>query len=143
MSDKPKPDPSSLSGTTLRVYRYLYRKGKPSGIREIQRELSLSSTSVAEYHVNKLLSMGLAKETLDSMYFVDAIVFENMLRIRRSLIPVQIGYLAFFATSLGILLVILRPAIITNDYIFGIIIASVGCAIFAYQVIKTSMNSSV
>jgi hypothetical protein len=136
-------DRASLAGTTRRVYRYLYKKGKPSGIREIQRDLSLSSTSVAEYHVRKLLSMGLVKETEDSHYFVDAVVFENMIRIRRSLVPVQIGYLAFFATSLGILLSILRPDKLTSDYVFGVIVAAGGCGIFAYQSIRTARSSSL
>jgi hypothetical protein len=34
--------------------------------------------------------MGLIKETEDSRYFVDALIFENMIRIKRSLIPIQI-----------------------------------------------------
>jgi hypothetical protein len=117
--------------------------GTPTGIREIQRGLNLSSTSVVEYHVKKLVSMGLVKSTEDSQYFVDAIVFENMIRIRRSLIPIQIGYFAFFATSFLILWFVLRPSIITKDYIFGLVIAAVGCVIFSYEVTRTIKRSSI
>ena len=42
-----------LSGRTLQVYLYLLKKKLPSGIREIQRDLLLSSPSVAEYQVAK------------------------------------------------------------------------------------------
>lgn len=49
-----------LQGRTLQVYLYLQRKREPSGIREVQRDLGLSSPSVAEYQVEKLVEMGLA-----------------------------------------------------------------------------------
>ena len=49
-----------LSGRTLQVYLYLQKKKEPSGIREVQRDLGLSSPSVAEYQVEKLVEMGLA-----------------------------------------------------------------------------------
>jgi DNA-binding transcriptional ArsR family regulator len=134
---------AALSGTTLKIYRFLYKTGKPVGIREIQRELSLSSASVAEYHVKKLLSMELVKTTEDSRYFVDAVVFESMIRIRRSLIPIQVGYLAFFITSFFLLLFVLRPPRVTNDYVFALVLAAVACAIFARQALKTAKSSSI
>ncbi|HEV8405136.1 MAG TPA: hypothetical protein VGQ13_04425 [Nitrososphaera sp.] len=49
-----------LAGRTLQVYLYLQKKKEPSGIREVQRDLGLSSPSVAEYQVEKLVEMGLA-----------------------------------------------------------------------------------
>jgi hypothetical protein len=48
-----------LQGRTLQVYVYLMKKKGPSGIREIQRDLCLSSPSVAEYQVDKLAQLGL------------------------------------------------------------------------------------
>ena len=49
-----------LSGRTLQVYLYLQRKKVPGGIREIQRDLGLSSPSVADYQVEKLVGLKLA-----------------------------------------------------------------------------------
>ncbi|MFI5421405.1 MAG: hypothetical protein ACHQ1H_10605, partial [Nitrososphaerales archaeon] len=89
----------ALGGTTLRVYRYLYRQAKPLGVHDVQRGLGLSSFSVAQYHIKKLLAAGLIREEVAG-YVVDRILFENMIRIRRSVIPLQLGYSAFFATSL-------------------------------------------
>jgi hypothetical protein len=51
---------NKLSGRTLQVYLYLQRKKEPSGIREVQRDLGLSSPSVADYQIEKLVGMGLA-----------------------------------------------------------------------------------
>ena len=52
----------ALNRTTLRVYRYLYRAGKPCGIHDIQRWLGLSSSSVALYDVRKFVDAGLIRE---------------------------------------------------------------------------------
>lgn len=51
-----------LQGRTLQVYLYLLKKGGPGGIREIQRDLGLSSPSVADYQIDKLVGMGLAEK---------------------------------------------------------------------------------
>jgi len=53
-----KPEKSEedvLKGTTLRVYRLIYRQGRPMGVHDVQRGLQLSSPSVAQYHIKKLL----------------------------------------------------------------------------------------
>ena len=46
----------------MEVYLYLLKKKAPSGIREIQRDLSLSRPSVAEYQVAKLVELGSASK---------------------------------------------------------------------------------
>ena len=92
-----------LKGTTLRVYRCLYRAGTPMGIHDVQRALKLSSPSVAEYHIKKLVRAGLAKEGQNG-YTVDKVVFENVIRIRRTVIPLQTTFVAFFVMWLGSLI---------------------------------------
>ena len=159
-----------LTGTTLKVYRYLYRAGKPCGIHDIQRGLGLSSSSVALYHIRKLLDArmireeagvgnsssdesnhdGLQAET-DSIsrvnrvsgYVVDRLLFDNMIRIRRSLIPVQVGYATFFATALAVLLLLLRPTVLSGAYMFAIIIIGIAIGIFSYQAIKAASRDRV
>lgn len=135
---------SALTGTTLRVYRFLYRTGEPQGIHDVQSGLRLSSPSVASYHLKKLLAMGLIKESKDAQkYFVDRIVFENMIRFRRSLIPIQLGYAAFFATALVILLVAFRPAALSGAYVFSALIIVIACAVFAYQAFRSLKSVTV
>jgi len=125
-----------LKGTTLRVYRYLYRAGAPTGIHNVQRALKLSSPSVAEYHIKKLLRAGLVQEK-DGGYSVDKVVFENVIRIRRTLIPLQGTYLAFFLSTLVILVVFFRPPSVTSLYFFALSVNLGGVVITAYEAFKT------
>jgi hypothetical protein len=125
-----------LSGTTLRVYRYIYRSRSALGIRDIQRGLGLSSPSVADYHIKKLVSMGLVREEADARFAVNGIVFENMVRIRRSLIPLQIAYVAFFGAAFFFLTTVFRNQMF-EAYLFSLIIISLACIIFAWQAART------
>lgn len=43
-----------------------------------------------------------------------------MIRVRRLLIPVQISYVAFFATILVVLLTVLRPPVLYAAYYFSV-----------------------
>jgi predicted DNA-binding transcriptional regulator len=94
----------SLAGTTLRVYRYIYKYG-PVRLHDIERALGFSSSSTAEYHINKLLRLGIVRAAeAEAGYVADRIVFENMLRVRRTVIPVWTtfgGFLRRFASRSG------------------------------------------
>jgi len=125
-----------LKGTTLRVYRYMYRSGTPLGIHDVQRGLELSSPSVAEYHIRKLAAAGLIQER-EGGYTVDRVMFENMIRIRRTVIPFQTTYATFFAATLVILLVILRPATITSVYVFAVAINVAALLVSIYEAVRT------
>jgi hypothetical protein len=127
-----------LEGTTRRVFRFVYRQGEPVGIHDIQRGLGLSSPSVAHYHVGKLLKAGLLKEDGEG-YTADKTVFENMIRIRRTVLPLQVGYAAFFVTALIALVTIMRPSQLSSTYVFAValVIVAVGVSLFeAYKVMK-------
>ena len=128
-----------LRGTTLRIYRFMYREGRPLGLHEIQRALGLSSASIPQYHINKLIKAGLVKEEDGGGgYYVDRLVFENMIRIRRSLIPFQTTYTIFFSTTLVILLTVLRPQQgVTSLFLFATAINVAAIFIFASQAYRT------
>jgi predicted DNA-binding transcriptional regulator len=130
-----------LKGTTLRVYRCLYRAGAPMGIHDVQRALKLSSPSVAEYHIKKLVRAGLAKAEQNG-YTVDKVVFENVIRVRRTVIPLQTTFVAFFAGALVVLLTILRPVSITSTYVFSLIVCMVAIVILLYEALKTLAATS-
>ena len=125
-----------LVGTTLTVYRYLYRMGKPQGIRDVQKGLEMSSPSVAQYHVKKLLQAGLIREE-EGGYVVDKNVFENVIRIRRSVIPIQVAYAVFFSTMLVALFVLFRPDSATPLFLFALVAISLAVILFAYQAFKS------
>ena len=120
-NEGPESDDDVLKGTTLRVYRFIFREGKPVRIYEIQRALKLSSPSLAQYHVSKLLRVGLVKES-ENGYTVDRVVFGNLVRVRRMVVPFQITYAIFFAAALVVMLTVLRPPTLTSLYVFALVV---------------------
>jgi len=119
-----------LKGKTLDVYRYLFRKGVAQGPHDVQNGLKLSSASVAHYHLQKLLEAGLVEERPDG-YVVNRTLFENLVRIRRVILPVQIAYVVFFCAAMALLLTIFRPQVISTGYAFGllVILSALGIAV--------------
>jgi len=124
-----------LKGLTLRVYRFILKNEKPVGIREVQRALRLSSPTLALYHMNKLEEAGFIKKELGG-YVADRIVLENFVRLRRILVPRYFFYTMFFITSFVFLVMFLRPAILTRDYIFSLGVLSVAAGTSVYETIK-------
>jgi hypothetical protein len=63
------PDGHEIRGNTLRVYLHLLRHG-PSELRDVQREIGLSTPSLASYHLGKLIDAGYAKQDEQGRYVV-------------------------------------------------------------------------
>ena len=126
MPDKPLKEAESsydpyLRGTTYKVYRYLLKSRDPVGISQVQKALGLSSSSVSEYHVKKLLRLGLIREE-GGGYVVDKVVLENVVRLGRVSVPVQTGYAVFFGAALLFLVLFLRPNPINSLFFFALVI---------------------
>ena len=127
---------NNLNNTTQRVYRFIYKQGgKPVGVHEVQNGLALSSPSVAHYHIRKLVEQGLAREEAGG-YVVDKLIFENMIRIRRSVIPFQTTYLALFVSTFLIMLTVFRSEI-SGVYIFALIVNAMAIGVFLYETVKS------
>ena len=124
-----------LRGLTLKVYRFILKNDKPVGIREVQRALNLSSPTLALYHMNKLEEAGLIKKELDG-YVADRIILENLVRLRRILIPRNLFYAIFLVTSLVMLAVFLRPPTLTREYVFSLAVISIAAATSVYESIR-------
>jgi len=114
----------------------MLKQGAPVGISEVQKGMGLSSPSVAQYHLRKLVRLGLVKEEQGG-YVVDKVTLENVIRIRRVSIPVQTAYVAFFGVTLFILLVFLRPATINSLYFFAVVVNISAIAVSLYEAGKT------
>jgi len=96
-------------------------------LRKIQRELNISSPSVVQYHIKRLMEMGLVSET-DQGYVVSKVVLEDYVRIRSSLLPKSIFMTSFFITSL-IILFILRNSL-DVAFVYSILVIGVA-AVFS------------
>lgn len=136
----------ALTGTTRRVYRYIYKRG-PARLHEIQRELGLSSSSVADYHVQKLLAARLIREERSQDgavgYAAEEAVFEAMIRIRRTVIPLWTTATSFFAASLIVLATILRSSMLSSTYLFSVVVAMVALSISGYETLRSLSGNGI
>jgi hypothetical protein len=97
-SDSQEPE-----GTTLNVYSYVVKKGKPVGPREVMRGANLSSPSVAYWHLQKLENSDLLQKNKYGEYIVkEKTSISGHIWIGKNLVPRLMCYSLFF---LGILIV--------------------------------------
>ena len=93
-----------IHGTTWHVYLYIVTSKEPKGVRAIWRGLKLSSPSLAQYHINKLLDLELIKLTPEGKYQLNETkqveILNHFLRLRGKLIP---NLLIYGALLMGIL----------------------------------------
>lgn len=104
---------SELKGKTLQIYWYMLRTpGSHVGVREIQRQLHLSSPSVASHHLEKLVSLGLVDKSRIGEYYITQEVKVGLLRfftrLGRFLVPRYLFYSIWFTTML-VTYIILYP----------------------------------
>lgn len=129
-----------LKGTTWKVYKYILENG-PTGIREVQRSLKLSTPSLVLYHLNKLEQAGMVKKNEEG-YVVDQIFLRNRVKVRRLLIPRHFFYSLFVIMALIIHLSIFRPRIISREYAFSVGIMCIITVICVYETARTILKRS-
>jgi len=90
------PGSKRISGTTWEVYLYILTSEGPQGVREIWRGLKLSTPSLAQYHVNKLLDLGLIEATSEGKYRLNEMeridVLKSFIILRGKLVPRLVFY---------------------------------------------------
>lgn len=88
-----------VTGTTWNVYLHILASDKPQGVRDVWRDLKLSTPSLAQYHINKLLDMKLIETTQEGKYKANEVEQRGALRgfvkMRGKLIPRLVFYSAF------------------------------------------------
>jgi len=98
-----------LKGKTMKVYLYLLRHGKASGISEVQRALGFSSPSIAVHHLDKLIALGVVEKNERSEYVlvrkVDVGVLSAFIQVGGFILP-RLGFYASFFSSLTVLYVV-------------------------------------
>ena len=123
-----------LSGRTLQVYLYLLKKKLPSGIREIQRDLLLSSPSVAEYQVAKLVELGIASK--DSHGRVTLVLkvrikaLDSYVNFGRFTVP----RLAFYATLFSAIAPLY--ALVAGPSLYGLAVPVAAAGLFWFETWK-------
>lgn len=93
---------SELRGRTLRVYFELLSLRGPVGPRELQRKLGLSSPSLAAYHLDKLVELGLVRNDRGEYFIEDVVqvgVLKQFIWIGRRALPRHSFYATFFTAA--------------------------------------------
>ena len=140
MSDDESAD--ILRGKTLEVYRFLLKKKKPLGIRELQRALDFRSPSTAQYHLTKLEREGLVKKEMGN-YVVNKVVLDYCIKISRFIIPKYVFYTMFAALVLIIEVTVFMPYVLTREYLFSTFATAIFIVIFCYETIKVWRKGSL
>lgn len=130
-----------LTRTTLRIYRYMILRGKALGVREIQKKMKFSSPSLVLYHLNKLEKIGLIVKDLNGKYIVNKnninfSLLKDLVMIGNISIPRYLFY-ATFVTSLLIAYIFLRPKIIDDTYVLGLLIGCSSVIILWYETLRS------
>ncbi len=131
-----------LKGNALDIYRLLLTSDKPLGIREIQRSLSLSSPSVAQYHLTKLEEAGLLLRESGN-YVVKKFVSANFVKIKHLLIPRYLFYCVFAATVLLLEVLWLGQEISAREYFFSTFATVIFLLIFCFETAKVWRKGSL
>jgi len=128
---------SELKGNTLSVYWYfLTRRRNPIGVREVQRALHFSSSSTADYHLKKLIGLGLIDKDSFGNYKVKRVVkvgiISAFLFIGRFVFPKHLIY--SIITSAMILLFLLSFAEMLSLIVFVALLPGIlATVIFWYE----------
>lgn len=123
----------------MKVYWYILTRGE-SGIREIQRNLKISSPSTVSYHVNKLVDAEYILKLDNDKYCVIEPVKSGIIKlyfkIGRLMIPRMIFYLSFFAIC-AILYIFLmfsrRMFVIYAEDAFFLLLSMGGMLFFLFE----------
>ena len=137
-TDKRSIVESQLKGNTLRVYIYVVSH-KKSGVREIQRALHFSSSSLAQYHLSKLVDLGLLTEnggeySLTEQVRVD--VLKDFLQVGKFIVPRFVFYAVFFSIVTGFLgVLVFSAASLPIEYFFeGLLVFAT--VLFWYEALR-------
>ncbi|MEM2740325.1 MAG: hypothetical protein QXQ29_05955 [Candidatus Bathyarchaeia archaeon] len=126
---------NEVKGTTLRVYLYIVVNG-PIRMRNIQRGLGFSTPSLAYYHVEKLIKLGLVEEDEDGLYRVSKDVTLSILKpyivFGGRLIPRLVFYAVFFTSFLVSYIILLWG----NLNIYTVAVAMIAAAAFWYETMR-------
>ncbi len=110
-------DTEELEGTTLNVYAFVVKEGKPVGPREVIRGASLSSPSTAYRQLQKLESLGLIEKNVYGAYIVkEKANISGHLWIGRNLVPRLMCYSLFFFGILAVEIVVLAIQFIVQGH---------------------------
>jgi hypothetical protein len=137
-----------LEGNTLNVYAYIVHANKPVGTRDVTRGASLSSTSVAHRHLQKLEELGLIEKNVYGDYVLkEKTGVSGHVWVGRNLVPRLIFYSFFFmgafSAEIAIILIgyFVGGLVIETSFLFLTGMTAVAMVLFFVEGISLSRKS--
>jgi predicted DNA-binding transcriptional regulator len=131
---------AELKGNTLRVYLYVLKSGGSVGAREVQRALGFSSPTLAVYHLDKLVDLGLVDKKRGEyrlMREVKVGVLKQFMRVGAFMLPRYLFYAMLFTTLLtSYTLYLLAFEQVSFSSIFALIFGALSALTSWYETIK-------
>jgi hypothetical protein len=127
----------TVRGNTLKVYLYLLRQG-PSELRDVQREVGLSSASLASYHLGKLSEAGFVKQDEHGRYFAVKEASDRVLEGYAKMGPAIVPQLFFFALLFTVLVAFFSfEALYTSGFtVYLVLICGAMILVFWYETVR-------
>ena len=129
---------SRLKGNALRVYWLLLQSSKnPIGARDIQRKLKFSSPSLAVYHLDKLVELGLAEKNAGEYRLtriVDVGVLKQFTRLGGLILPRHVLYATMWSTLFLFFVSQFRE--LTFHSLFALVFGILGTVILWFEAFK-------
>jgi DNA-binding transcriptional ArsR family regulator len=138
-------DPNlALKGNVLKVYMYLLlkKRDEPVGVRELQRDLEFSSPTLAKYHLQRLVDLGLVKQNEDGGYSllreVKVDIVEPFLTVGSLLIPRLFAYAVTISILFAYLVFVAIPSgnIPFIEY-FAVVTSAAGLVSLWYESLRS------
>jgi hypothetical protein len=127
-----------LKGKTLQIYSYLLKSGELVGAREVQRDLGLSTPSLAVYHLDKLTDLGLVEKRYGNYQIqrkVKVGALTNYVLLGRLMLPRHFFYAVFFSAML--LTYLARYPLVNNVHSFvAVVLGVAGSLILWYETLR-------
>jgi hypothetical protein len=129
---------SQLKGNTLRVYWFLLQSSKnPPGPRDIQRKLGFSSPSLAVYHLDKLVELGLAEKVTGEYHLtkvIDVGVLKQFTKLGGLILPRHVLYATLWSTLFLFFLIQFKEL---NSYsLFALVFGLLGIVILWFEAFR-------
>ncbi|MGA2198328.1 MAG: hypothetical protein ABSG45_00140 [Nitrososphaerales archaeon] len=135
MSEREKIE-YELRGKTLKIYLYMLKQNRPVGVREVQRDLQLSSPSVAFHHIEKMVRLGVVEQDQLGNYViakkVDPGILQAFVNVGKFSLP-RVGFYAVFFSTIAAAYVLSNLRFLD---VYALVATLGGAAVFWYELFR-------
>jgi hypothetical protein len=139
------PSGMKLTGNTLRVYTYIF-KVKKSSIKDVQVSVGLNSPASAQYHLEKLVSLGLAErdDTTGEYILVKEVKVETLaqfLKIGSYIIPRLLLYAVMLTVIIAYFAIFISGFVLNGYTLWTFVVGGFALCVLWYETVKAWRNS--